>query len=514
MKMKNPCLTLICSLLLWGTNLGAAPPNVVFIFADDLGYGDLSCYGATKVSTPNIDRLAKEGRKFTDAHTASAVCTPSRYALLTGRYPFRALGGKGIWGPTPVPSPLLIETDTPTIADVFEAKGYATAAMGKWHLGFGIGENDWQEPISPGPRDLGFDYYFGIPMVNSAPPFVYMENESIVGGDPADPLVYLGPGTHEDATPITPIPPEASQRTANRFKGAVEAHRLYNDYTVGTVLADKAVDWITTNKENPFFLYLSTTHIHHPFTPGTNFQGSSDTELYGDFIQELDWMVGQVTQTLAEHGLSENTLVIFTSDNGAMMNLAGRDAVRAGHKINGDLLGFKFGVWEGGHRVPFIAKWPGRIEAGTESDQLICNVDMMATFSSLTGQDPLDDTDSIDVLPALVGNPSKPLRDELVLAARRESHMSLRQGKWMYIPAQGSGGFTGSKPEQHAWGGPPAVALVGGVNSDLADGKMKANAAPAQLYDLEADVNQTTNLFHQYPEVVATMDSRLEALRP
>ena len=514
MKIKNPCLILIWSLLLWGANLGAAPPNVVFIFADDLGYGDLSCYGATQVQTPHIDRLAADGRKFTDAHTASAVCTPSRYALLTGRYPFRALGGKGIWGPTPVPSPLLIETDTPTIADVFEAKGYATAAMGKWHLGFGVGENDWQEPISPGPRDLGFDYYFGIPMVNSAPPFVYVENESVVGGDPADPLVYLGRGTHEDATPITPIPPEASQRTANRFKGAVEAHKLYNDYTVGTVLAGKAVEWITANQEDSFFLYLSTTHIHHPFTPGKKFQGSSDAELYGDFIQELDWMVGQVTQALADHGLSENTLVIFTSDNGAMMNLGGRNAVRAGHNINGDLLGFKFGVWEGGHRVPFIAKWPGHIEPGSESDQLICNIDMMAMFSSLTGQNPLDDTDSIDILPALVSNPTKPLREELVLAARSERHLSLRQGKWMYIPAQGSGGFTGSKPEQHAWGGPPAVALVGGVNSDLADGKMKADAAPAQLYDLEADVNQTTNLYHQYPEVVASMASRLASLRP
>ena len=339
-------------------------PNVVLIFADDLGYGDVGCYGATKVQTPNIDRLAAEGRRFTDAHSASAVCTPSRYALLTGEYPVRANGGKGVWGPAPVTSGLIIDTDKVTIADVFKSKGYATAALGKWHLGFGEGTNNWQEPLRPGPQDLGFDYYFGLPVVNSAPPYVYVENDRIVGGDPADPLVYLGRGRHEEATPITEIPPEASQRTANMFKGAVEAHKKYNDYTVGTVLAEKAVDWITANKQQPFFLYLATTHIHHPFTPGKRFQGTSEAELYGDFIQELDWMVGEVTQCLEQHGLSENTLVIFTSDNGGMLNLGGRNAVRAGHRMNGDLLGFKFGAWEGGHRVPFIARWPGKIEAG------------------------------------------------------------------------------------------------------------------------------------------------------
>ena len=342
-----------------------------------------------------------------------------------------------------------------------------------------------------------------------------MENDRIVGGDPEDPLVYLGGGEHEEATPITPIPPEASRRTPNRFKGAVEAHKLYNDYTVGTVLAEKAVDWITANKQKPFFLYLSTTHIHHPFTPGERFQGTSDAELYGDFIQELDWMVGEVTQCLEDQGLSENTLVIFTSDNGGMMNLGGRNAVKAGHKMNGNLLGFKFGVWEGGHRVPFIAKWPGKIEAGSESGQLICNVDMLATVMALTGKDPnsLQKTDSVNVLPALLDNPEEPVRDELILAPHRPTHLSLRKGKWMYIPAKGSGGFRGSKPSDHAWGGPAAVALVGGVNSDMENGKFKEDAPPAQLYDLEADVNQTRNLIKEYPEVVREMEARLATYR-
>ena len=491
-------------------------PNVVYILVDDLGYGDVGCYGATKVKTPNIDKLASEGKMFTDAHSASAVCTPSRYALLTGQYPVRGNNGKGIWGPAPVTSELLIEPDTFTIADVFKNKGYTTAALGKWHLGFGEGENTWDKPLRPGPNDLGFDYYYGVPVVNSAPPYVYVENDRVVGEDPNDPLVYVGRGKEKEVTPITPIPPAASQRTANMFKGAVKAHKLYNDYTVGTVLAGKAVDWITektTNeKQNPFFLYLATTHIHHPFTPGKNFQGKSDAELYGDFIQELDWMVGQVISTLEKQGVAENTLVILTSDNGAMLNLGGRNAVKAGHKINGDLLGFKFGVWEGGHRVPFIAKWPGKIEAGTVSDQLICNVDMLATFMEVTGQDPnsLRNTDSKNILPALLGNPEIPVRNELLLAASKPTHLSLRKGKWMYIPAKGSGGFNGSKPQHHAWGGAPAVAFVGGTNSDIENGQIKEDAPSAQLYNLEVDKYQTTNVYNQYPEVVKEMGAALE----
>ena len=494
-------------------------PNIVLINADDLGYGDLGCYGATKVKTPNIDKLASEGKIFTDAHSASAVCTPSRYALLTGQYPIRANNGKGIWGPAGITQELLIKPTQTTIADVLKNSGYTTAALGKWHLGFKSGTNDWKAPLSPGPNALGFDYYYGVPLVNSAPPFVYVENTHVVGGSENDPLVYLGNGVHPEATPITPIPPEASQRTANRFKGALAAHKLYNDYTVGQVLTEKAVNWITDKtakgKKDPFFLYMATTHIHHPFTPGKNFQGKSDAALYGDFIQELDWMVGEVLATLEKQGVSDNTLVIFTSDNGAMMNLGGRNAVKAGHKINGDLLGFKFGVWEGGHRIPFIAKWPGKIEGGTVSNQLICNVDMLATFMAVTNQEPnsSDHFHSVNVLPALLGDPQEPIRKELLLAPRSEKHLSLRQGKWMYIPAKGSGGFTGSKPQHHAWGGAPAVALVGGVNSDLENGKIKENAQVAQLYNLDEDKYQTTNIYNEYPEVVKEMEMALDNYR-
>ncbi len=489
-----------------------ARPNVVLIFADDLGYGDLGCYGASKVSTPNIDKLAAEGRRFTDAHSASAVCTPSRYGLLTGEYPFRAIGGKGLWGPAPVPSPLLIPTETLTIADVMKSVGYDTAAFGKWHLGFKEGKNDWQEPLRPGPQDLGFDHYFGMPVVNSAPPYVYVENDRVVGGDPADPLVYVGRNVKEP-TPITPITREAGNRVANHFKGAVEAHKEFNDYDVGTRLTKEATGWIAAREEKPFFLYFSTTNVHHPFTPAKRFQGTSEAGWYGDFVHELDWIVGEVMKSLEAAGVADNTLVIFTSDNGGMFNAGGRVAAEMGHKINGDLLGSKFGIWEGGHRVPFIARWPGQIEAGTVSDQMLCSIDLLATFAALTGQELDDQKDSINMLPALSGNPDGPLRTEMFMTPNKPTHMALRRGKWMFIPAQSDGGFRGSKPSDHAWGGAAVTTLVGTPNSDIENGKIKPDAAPAQLYDLETDVNQTTNLYYEFPDVTQEMSAALKQAR-
>lgn len=517
--MSKPSLfliTLFCIFTIPGrvaTADNQQPPNVVLIFADDLGYGDLGCYGATKLKTPNIDKLAAEGKKFTDAHSSSAVCTPSRYGLLTGEYPFRANGGKGIWGPAPITSPLLIDPETQTIADVFKNGGYDTAVIGKWHLGFGKGTNQWKEPLSPGPLDLGFDYYFGMPVVNSAPPYVYVENDRIVGSDPNDPLVYAGRNA-KDVTPITPIPPEAAQRSANQFRGAVEAHKQFNDYEVGTKLTEKSVEWIKGRENKPFFLYLATTAVHHPFTPAKQFQGTSECGPYGDFVHELDWMVGEVMKTLEESGQADNTLVIFTSDNGGMFNHGGRHAAKLGHKINGDLLGSKFGIWEGGHRVPFIARWPGKIEAGSESDQLLISVDLLASFAALTGQELSNAKDSINQLPALTGTPEQPLRTEMFITPNKPTHMSYRKGKWMYIPAKSDGGFRGSKPNQHAWGGAAVTALVNTPNSDIENGTLKKNASPAQLYDLEADVNQTKNLYKEYPEVVKEMAATLNQVKP
>lgn len=508
---------ILCFWLLLSSASFAAeqPPNVVLIFADDLGYGDLGCYGATKVQTPNIDQLAAQGRRFTDAHSVSAVCTPSRYALLTGEYPVRGNGGRGVWGPAPTTSPLIVDTEKTTIADVFKNRGYETAVIGKWHLGFGKGTNNWQEPLRPGPQDLGFDYYFGMPVVNSAPPYVYVENDRIVGSDSDDPLVYLGRNA-KGATPITPIPPEAAQRSRNVFGGAKAAHKLFNDYQVGTTFAQKSVEWIKERKDKPFFLYLAPTNIHHPFTPAKRFQGTSQCGLYGDFIHELDWIVGEVLACLEDNGLSDNTLVILTSDNGGMFNHGGQAAFKAGHRQNGELLGFKFGVWEGGHRVPMIVRWPGKVQAGTTSNQLIGNVDMLATFAAVTGQklDKAQQADSVNMLPAFVDEPQQQIRDHLVLAPHKGTHLSIRKGKWMYIPRQGSGGFTGRKPGDHTFAGPAAAGFVGSVNSDIEDGKIKQDAPPAQLYDLETDVNQTQNVINSHPDVVKELTALLSAYKP
>lgn len=510
--MKRNTLPLI---LLFGISCSrlhsADSPNIIVIFADDLGYGDVGCYGATKVQTPNIDRLAAEGRRFTDAHSASAVCTPSRYALLTGEYPVRANGGRGTWGPLNWEQGLLIPTETFTIGKLLQAKGYGTSYFGKWHLGWGDKpKNDWSMPLKSGPNQLGFDYYWGIPRVNCNPPYVYVENNMIVGYDPNDPLELLEKG--DTPTPIRRFPPEASHKSGNRFKGAVKAHALYDDEMIGIRLTEQAVGWIEENKQKPFFLIFSTTQVHHPFTPAPRFKGTSQCGLYGDFVHEFDWMVGELVRCLEKNGLSDNTLVIVTSDNGGMFNRGGFDAFEAGHEINGDLLGYKFGAWEGGHRVPFIAKWPGKIPAGTVSDQLICSIDMLATLAAITGQK-VDPKDSVNILPALVGDPEEPVRDELLLAAVKPSHLSLRKGRWMYIPAQGSGGFDGTQPGSHGFAGPAAASYTGRANSDVANGKIKTDAPPAQLYDMVTDVNQSKNLYHDYPEVVREMHAKLQTYR-
>ncbi len=482
--------------------LNAAPPNVVVIFADDLGYGDTSCYGATKVHTPNIDRLAAEGRRFTDAHTASAVCTPSRYCLLTGEYAFRG----DHWAPVFLKVGLIVDPDKTTVADVMKRSGYRTACIGKWHLGFGEETPNWNGALKPGPLELGFDYYFGMPVVNSHPPFVYVENHHVVGLDPDDPFVY-------DEVADTPI--HLEKMGINQIGGAKAAHELYDDTYVGTTLAGKAVSWIKQHKDNPFFLYFPTTNIHHPFTPHPQFQGTSEAGRYGDFIHELDWIVGEVMRALDEEGIADNTLVIFTSDNGGMINLGGQDAWKRGHNQNGELLGFKFDAWEGGHRVPFIARWPGKIPAGTVSDELVSNVDLMATLAALTDQRLKggEGPDSFNILPALTDEPKKPIRDHLVLSALRETHLSLREGDWMYIPAQAGGGFGSPKVGTHAFGGFPALQFAGQKNSDMENGTIKPGAPDAQLYNLKSDLQQTKNVIRDHPEIAEAMKRRLAEIR-
>ena len=402
-SLSSSLVGMIISILFMCTGCAAPEkekPNIIIINADDLGYGDLACYGATGVQTPNIDRLAKQRRMFTDAHSASAVCTPSRYSLLTGEYPFR--------------------------------NGTTTAVFLK-------------EPL----------------------------------------IIDIG--------------------------GAKAAHALYKDEMVGTTLKKKTIEWIKTHKKEPFFLYYATTNIHHPFTPAPQFKGTSDCGMYGDFIHELDWIVGEVLSTLDDLDIADNTLVIFTSDNGGMLNMGGQEAWTAGHQLNGDLLGFKFGAWEGGHRIPFIARWPGKIEVGTVSDQLISNVDILATLAAIVNRklEADEGRDSYNMLPAFTGEPSEPVRDQLVISPFDQDNIALRMGKWIYIGAQGSGGFWGAEIGSHMLGGPAAHLLTQQVNSDIENGKLRIDAPPAQLYDLEADPTQKRNLYIEFPEVVEQMKTTL-----
>ncbi|MCP4856806.1 MAG: arylsulfatase [Fuerstiella sp.] len=479
-------------------------PNVVIIFADDLGYGDLSCYGATHVNTPNIDRLAAQGRRFTDAHTASAVCTPSRYTLLTGRYPVRH---GNLWSPVFLKRPFVMDPDRKTIADVAKDAGYDTAIIGKWHLGFGSKTpTDWNAPLKPGPLEMGFDYYFGMPVVNSHPPFVYVENHAVVDLDPADPFVYGKPAE-------TKIFDE--KMGISDIGGARQAHKTYDDNLVATTLKDKAVQWIHDHKSKPFFLYFPTTNIHHPFTPAPQFEGTSAAGPYGDFIHELDWVVGEVMQALDDVGVADNTLLIFTSDNGGMLNRGGQEARRRGHLANSTLLGFKFDAWEGGHRIPFIARWPGQIKSGSESNSLISNVDLMATVATVLNQTLKADQgpDSFNMLPALTGQPNTRIRDHLLIAPVRKSHLTLRQGDWVYIGAQDAGGFNQKKVGDHGLGGAAAHPFTGHVNSDIENGRIKPDAPKTQLYNLKEDPLQKINVVQRFPEIAARMRLAMDHIK-
>ncbi len=480
-------------------------PNVVLINADDLGYGDLGCYGATHLQTPHIDRLAKEGRRFTDAHTASAVCSPSRYGLLTGQYPLR----RNFWGPLPFTNELTIDPAQPTLASVLKSAGYATAIIGKWHLGFGNGKTDWNAPLKPGPLEVGFDYYFGMPTVNSGPPFVYVENHRVVDYDPADPFVLK-------QSSVTQRFPEKGGY--NAIGGAKKAHERYRDEYVGTTFAEKAVAWLKERKEQPktpFFLYLATTNIHHPFTPHPRFQGTSQCGLYGDFVHELDWIVGEVLKTLDETGLTENTLVIFTSDNGGMLHNTGQKAWKAGHRLNGKLLGFKFGAWEGGHRVPLIVRWPGKVPAQTESGALVSQIDLVPTVAAIAGKALPGDAviDGVNQLDELMGTATTAARDELILSPNSPMHLTVRKGEWVYIPARDEGGFQGKEIGAHLLAGAAAQKLTNLVNSDVVNGRVREDSPPAQLYNLKVDPSQTTNVYDRYPDRVAQLGSILKSWR-
>ncbi len=435
-------------------------PNIIVILGDDVGYGDVGCYGATKVKTPNVDRLASEGVRFLDAHTPSAMCSPTRYGLLTGRYAWRGRLKRWFCMPN---DPLLIERDRPTVASLLSAAGYRTGYVGKWHLGFGTTCPDWTGTLAPGPLEVGFDYYFGVPVSNNSAPFVYVENHRVV--DAPEAIARQGGATTSRHTsPLKRKP----------------------DHIALTQTA-KAVQFIERNRAGPFFLVLATCNVHIPLIPHRRFRGTSQAGTYGDFLQEFDWTVGQVTETLDRLALTEHTVLIVTSDNGAM-----RFGTKYGHRSCGALRGQKSDIWEGGHRVPFVARWPGRIKGGTISREVICLTDLMATAAAIVGLDVPDGAgeDSYNVLPALLGERrDEPIREATVHHSGA-GMFAIRQGRWKLVLGRGSGGISSPR-----WFTPPADQPQG------------------QLYDLVEDPSEQANLWAQQPQVVGRLTKLLDRYR-
>jgi arylsulfatase A-like enzyme len=399
-------------------------PNIVYILADDLGFGDVGCYNpASKIPTPNIDRLAKEGIRFTDAHSPSAVCTPTRYALLTGRYAWRTRLQRNVIGP--FSQPLIAEKQL-TVAWMLRQQGYATACIGKWHLGWGWpkpddgGKRDFTKPIPEGPTTRGFDLYFGTDVPNY-PPYCFIENDHTVGIPSA--MAPVGKDSFNIAGPMVP-----DWKLVDVLPG----------------LEKRAIDYIdkAAKGDKPFFLYMPLTSPHYPVVPAAAFKGKSKAGAFGDFVVQTDHVVGEVLDALKRNSVAENTLVILTSDNGpeitGEVNPGAYDRLKEfGHASMGELRGTKRDAWEGGHRVPFIARWPGKIQAGATCDETICHVDLMATLAAMLNvQVPADaGVDSVNILPALLGEKRKaPLREATVHHSA-QGKFAIRRGDWVLILA-------------------------------------------------------------------------------
>lgn len=420
-------------------------PNIIVIMSDDVGYGDVGCYGATEIATPNIDRLAKGGLRFTSGYCSASTCTPTRYSLLTGKYAFRQ-NGTGIAAPN---ATALIKPGTMTLPSILKNAGYATAIVGKWHLGLGEPpEPDWNGELKPGPLEVGFDHAFIFPTTNDRVPSVFVEDHRVRNLDPDDPLWVEGGNRDKQPTGTTHRDTlrmdwsDGHNQTIHNgigrigyFGGGQKAR--WRDEELADTLIQESVRWIKEQKSNPFFLFFASHDIHVPRMPNERFQGKSSLGYRGDAIMELDWCVGQLLDTLNELKLSDNTLVIFCSDNGPVLDDGYKDGAveKLGkHKPAGPLRGGKGSVYEGGTRTPFIAHWPGMINSGS-SDEIVCTIDLAASFASLVGQS-LDDSacqDSFNILPALLGKRGAKGRDHLVQQGNDGVKLGLRSGDWKLI---------------------------------------------------------------------------------
>lgn len=488
-------LFLVVLVLSWGARSGsAAPPNIVLILADDLGWGDVRCYAeGSKIPTPHIDRLASEGMRFTDAHSPSSVCTPTRYGILTGRYAWRTRLKSSVLGPYGAP---LIEPDRVTLPGLLAEAGYRTACIGKWHLGLrwathGGGELplfwdrefdqsviDLSGRITEGPLTAGFDMYFGVDLPNM-PPYCYLEGDRVFGPVPDRPKpddMYGIPGLMQEGWDLHDIMPELRDRAVSFVEGQASAE-----------------------PGRPFFLYLPLTAPHTPIVPNEEFAGLSGAGDYGDLVCEVDALVGAVMDALERAGVAEDTIVIFTSDNGSP-GRAGDPHLRDpswaqvsavermfGHMPSGPWRGTKADIFEGGHRVPFVVRWPGRVEAGSVNNNLAGSIDLMATLAEAAGLGlPAGASpDSVSML-AMLDDPSRAVRDELVMHSFN-GDFAIRVGAWKLIETPGSGGWT---------------------KVDVPKG-----APPGQLYNLTDDPGETRNLYASETERVSEMRAALERVR-
>ena len=473
-------------------------PNIIFILADDIGYGDLGCYGATLVKTPHLDSLARAGCRFTDAHTTASTCTPSRRSLLTGTYSWRQAAGSAI---APGDAPLSIKPGTTTLPSVLKRAGYTTGVVGKWHLGLG-GESgpDWNSDIKPGPLEIGFDYAFIVPATGDRVPCVYVEDHRIVGLDPKDPVrvsyqdkVGSDPTGRENPELLKLKPTHGHDMTIVNgisrigWMSGGQAAR-WTDEDMADTLTKKSVAFIERNKRGPFFLYFATHDIHVPRVPHPRFKSTSQAGTRGDVIQELDACVGELLGALERLKLADNTLFIFTSDNGGVNDDGYEDFDPSAHKMNGPLRGKKGTLFEGGHRVPFVARWPGKIKAGAACDELISLIDMMPSFAALTDVTLPPDAapDGINVLAVLLGQPHEmPRRNVLVMHnGGINGPFAIRQGAWKLIQN-------------------------GAVNARPAEG----GARTPQLFNLADDLGESENLADRNPEKLKELAAVLQQVR-
>jgi len=484
----------------------ADKPNIIVIMADDMGYGDLSCYGATAFETPHIDQLAGEGQRFTSGYCSASTCTPTRYSMLTGTYAFR----RPNTGIAPPSSPLIIPEDTFTLPDLMKKAGYATAVIGKWHLGLGGDEGPrWNDELKPGPREIGFDYNFLLPTTNDRVPQVYVENHRVLNLDSADPLWVGKKKPHENhPTGIThrdTLKMDWSHGHNSTIHNGISRIGFYTgghaarfrDEDLADKWVEKSNEWIEAQAQTdqPFFLFFASHDLHVPRIPHERFQGKTPLGFRGDSIVQLDWCVGELMKKTAGLGIDDNTLFVFCSDNGPVLDDGYKDFAvekNGDHRSAGPYSGGKYSIYEGGTRTPFITRWIGKIPAG-ESDHVVCTIDLATSFAALTETPIPDDAclDSLNVIDALLGKDGATGRRHLIEQDNgKGGNYGYRVGKW--------------KLQRHD---------KKQARNVVVEGQLTNVPVPNyQLFDLGADPAEQDNVIDQHPEIAEKMKAELQKL--